>query len=118
MIRAARIDESHHPWLPDLRGLLGPALMKLQRVSDNCFATLNQRACDVNSGLINLGGGVVIDTQADLSHARRMIELSGRVWPGTINDKAPGDLQMDGFMVSLVAAWHPLVEGAKRLKGE
>jgi hypothetical protein len=24
---------------------------------------------------------------------------------------------MDGFMVSLVAGWHPLVEGAKRLKG-
>ena len=31
---------------------------------------------------------------------------------------APGDLQMDGFMVSLVAGWHPLVEGARRLKGE
>jgi cyclase len=55
--------------------------MKLQRVSDNCFATLNQRACDANSGLINLGGGVVIDTQADLSHARQMIALFGGVWP-------------------------------------
>jgi len=61
-----------------------PELMKLQQVSDNCFATLNERNrfCDANSGLINLGGGVVIDTQADLSHARRMIELFGRVWPG------------------------------------
>jgi glyoxylase-like metal-dependent hydrolase (beta-lactamase superfamily II) len=57
--------------------------MKLQQVSDNCFAALNERTrvCDANSGLINLGGGVVIDTQSDLPHARRMIELFGRVWP-------------------------------------
>ena len=39
-------------------------------------------------------------------------------YKSTVNDKAPRDLQMDGFMVSLVAGWHPLVEGAKRLKGE
>jgi hypothetical protein len=39
-------------------------------------------------------------------------------YKSTVNDSAPGDLQMDGFMVSLVAGWHPLVEGAKRLKGE
>jgi len=39
-------------------------------------------------------------------------------YKSTINDGAPGDLQMDGFMVSLVAGWHPLVEGMKRLKGE
>jgi hypothetical protein len=39
-------------------------------------------------------------------------------YKSTINDKAPGDIQMDGFMVSLVAGWHPLVEAAKRLKGE
>ena len=58
--------------------------MKLQQVSDNCFAVLNEknRVCDANSGLINLGGGVVIDTQSDLPHARRMIELFGKVWPG------------------------------------
>jgi glyoxylase-like metal-dependent hydrolase (beta-lactamase superfamily II) len=58
--------------------------MKLQQVSENCFAVLNERnrLCDANSGLINLGGGVVIDTQSDLAHARRMIELFGRVWPG------------------------------------
>ena len=57
--------------------------MRLQQVSDNCFATLNERNrfCDANSGLINLGGGVVIDTQADLSHARQMIALFGGVWP-------------------------------------
>jgi outer membrane putative beta-barrel porin/alpha-amylase len=39
-------------------------------------------------------------------------------YKSTVNDSAPGDLQMDGFMVSLVAGWHPLVEGARRLKGE
>jgi hypothetical protein len=39
-------------------------------------------------------------------------------YKSTISDKAPGDPQMDGFMISLVAGWHPLVEGGKRLKGE
>jgi len=39
-------------------------------------------------------------------------------YKSTVNDKAPGDLQMDGFMISLVGGWHPLIEGAKRLKGE
>ena len=57
--------------------------MKMQQVSDNCFAVLNEknRVCDANSGLINLGGGVVIDTQSDLAHARQMIELFSTVWP-------------------------------------
>ena len=57
--------------------------MKLEQVSENCFAVLNERnrVCDANSGLINLGGGVVIDTQSDLAHAREMIQLFGRVWP-------------------------------------
>jgi hypothetical protein len=88
--------------LTETRGTLQPGLelMKLQQVSDNCFAALNEknRVCDANSGLINLGGGVVIDTQADLHHARRMIELF--------------------FTVSLVYGWHPLIEGSKRLQGE
>jgi cyclase len=71
--------------------------MKLQQVSDNCFAVLNDknRVCDANSGLINRGGGVVIDTQSDLFHARRMIELFGKVWPGmpkrVINTHEDGD---------------------------
>jgi hypothetical protein len=39
-------------------------------------------------------------------------------YKSTVNDTAPGDLRMDGFMVSLVAGWHPLVEGARRLKGD
>jgi glyoxylase-like metal-dependent hydrolase (beta-lactamase superfamily II) len=58
--------------------------MDMKQVSDNCFAVLNEKngICDANSGLINLGGGVVIDTQSDLAHARRMIELFGEVWAG------------------------------------
>jgi cyclase len=57
--------------------------MKMEQVSDNCYAVLNEknRVCDANSGLINLGGGVVIDTQSDLAHARQMIELFEKVWP-------------------------------------
>lgn len=56
--------------------------MKMHQVSDHCFAVINEknRVCDANSGLINVGGGVVIDTQSDLSHARQMIELFGTVW--------------------------------------
>jgi glyoxylase-like metal-dependent hydrolase (beta-lactamase superfamily II) len=71
--------------------------MKLRQVSANSFAVLNERnlVCDANSGLINLGGGVVIDTQADLPHGRQMIELFGRVWPGmpkrVINTHEDGD---------------------------
>jgi glyoxylase-like metal-dependent hydrolase (beta-lactamase superfamily II) len=58
--------------------------MKMEQVSPNCFAVLNEKnlVCDANSGLINLGGGVVIDTQSDLAHARQMIELFGKVWRG------------------------------------
>jgi outer membrane putative beta-barrel porin/alpha-amylase len=37
-------------------------------------------------------------------------------YKSTINDNAPGDLRMDGFMVSLVFGWHPLIEGSRRLK--
>jgi cyclase len=57
--------------------------MKMQQVSDSCFAVMNEknRVCDANSGFINLGGGVVIDTQSDLPHARQMIEMFSKVWP-------------------------------------
>jgi hypothetical protein len=34
----------------------------------------------------------------------------------TINDKAADDLKMDGFRVTLLWGWHPLIEGMKRLK--
>jgi glyoxylase-like metal-dependent hydrolase (beta-lactamase superfamily II) len=73
------------------------ATMKLRQVSANCFAVLNEnnRLCDANSGLINRAGGVVIDTQSDLSHGRKMIELFGTVWQGMpkriVNTHEDGD---------------------------
>jgi glyoxylase-like metal-dependent hydrolase (beta-lactamase superfamily II) len=72
-------------------------LMKLQQVSESCFAVLSEkgRLCDSNSGLINRGGGVLVDTQSDLPHARRMAELFGSVWQGmpkrVINTNESGD---------------------------
>ena len=39
-------------------------------------------------------------------------------YKSTLNDNAPGDLRMNGFMISLVYGWHPLLEGARRLKSE
>ena len=39
-------------------------------------------------------------------------------YKSTVNDNAPGDLQMDGFMISLVNGWHPIIEGMQRLKSE
>lgn len=71
--------------------------MKMEQVSEHCFAVLNEKnlVCDANSGFINLGGGVVIDTQSDLPHARQMIDLFGKVWkamPGkVINTHEDGD---------------------------
>jgi glyoxylase-like metal-dependent hydrolase (beta-lactamase superfamily II) len=57
--------------------------MKMEQVADGCYAVVNEknRVCDANSGLINAGGGMVVDTQSDLSHARQMIDLFGQVWP-------------------------------------
>lgn len=59
--------------------------MKMQQVSDNCYAVLNETSlvCDANSGLVNIGPGVIIDTQSDLPHARQMVELFSSVWSGT-----------------------------------
>jgi hypothetical protein len=39
-------------------------------------------------------------------------------YKSTINDNGPGDLRMDGFMISLVYGWHPMIEGMRRLKSE
>jgi hypothetical protein len=39
-------------------------------------------------------------------------------YKSTVSDSAPEDLRMDGFMVSLVSGWHPLVEGSRRLRKE
>ena len=39
-------------------------------------------------------------------------------YKSTVNDSGPGDLRMDGLMISLVYGWHPLIEGSRRLKSE
>jgi hypothetical protein len=39
-------------------------------------------------------------------------------YKSTAADHAPDALKMDVFMISLVSGWHPIIEGAKRLKGE
>ena len=58
--------------------------MKMEQVSENCYAVVNEknRICDANSGLVNTAGGMVIDTQSDLPHARKMIKLFSDVWAG------------------------------------
>ena len=71
--------------------------MEMKQVSDSCFAVLNEknRVCDANSGLINRAGGVVIDTQSDLPHARQMIGLFSKVWSAmpkrVVNTHEDGD---------------------------
>jgi hypothetical protein len=39
-------------------------------------------------------------------------------YKSTIADNGPGDLRLNSFMISLVYGWHPLIQGAKRLKSE
>ena len=39
-------------------------------------------------------------------------------YKSTVNDSAPDALRMDAFMVTFVYGWHPLLEGARRLKSE
>jgi hypothetical protein len=39
-------------------------------------------------------------------------------YKSTVNDSGPTDMRMDGFMVTLVFGWHPIVEGMRRLKNE
>lgn len=39
-------------------------------------------------------------------------------YKSTASDQAPDDLQMDVIMISLVAGWHPIIEGFKRLQSD
>jgi len=39
-------------------------------------------------------------------------------YKSTVNDNGPTDLRMDGFMLTLVYGWHPIIEGMRRLKSE
>jgi hypothetical protein len=70
-------------------------------------ATINGVAGEkLNNGGIGFTLGYQINDNLGLTAGYR----------STVNDGAPTDLRMDRFMVSLVYGWHPIVEGAKRLK--
>lgn len=56
--------------------------MELREIADDVYACLQEDrglGCS-NSGLINRGGGLVVDTFWDLAHTREMIDHYARVW--------------------------------------
>jgi glyoxylase-like metal-dependent hydrolase (beta-lactamase superfamily II) len=58
--------------------------VQLVEITRNVYACLQEDrgvGCS-NSGLVNRGGGLVVDTFWDLPHTREMIEHYARVWPG------------------------------------
>jgi cyclase len=71
--------------------------MELRQISRDVYACLQQdRGLGYsNSGLVNLGGGLVVDTFWDLPHTREMIRLYDDVWDGparrVVNSHANGD---------------------------
>jgi hypothetical protein len=64
------------------------------------------------NALSNLGLGGTVGYQIN---ENMQLNLS---YNSTINDKASTDLKMDGFRMTLLYGWHPLVEGMRRLRGE
>ena len=48
-------------------------------------------------------------------HINDNLQLTGG-YIATVNDNEPTDLRMDGFKLSLVFGWHPLIENMKRLQ--
>ena len=80
---------------------------------DGAWYTGGQASIDGVKGtkLDNLGVGLTFGYQINESLGLTV------GYKSTINDSAPGDLQMDGFMISLVSGWHSIIEGARRLKG-
>lgn len=63
------------------------------------------------SALSNLGVGGTLGY-----HINDNMQLNAS-YSSTVNDKNPEDLKMDGFRMTIIYGWHPLVEGMKRLKG-
>ena len=57
----------------------------------------------------NLGIGFTLGYQINDNLAFTMGYMS------TVNDSDPGDLQLDGFRLSITYGWHKIVEGQKRL---
>ena len=56
--------------------------MELTEIARDVYACLqpDRGLGTSNSGLVNRGGGLVVDTFWDLPHTRRLIETYGRVW--------------------------------------
>ncbi len=71
--------------------------MQLEELSRDVYACLQEDTGlgKSNSGLLNRGGGLVVDTFWDLPHTRTMIETYARVWPSparrVVNTHANGD---------------------------
>jgi hypothetical protein len=64
------------------------------------------------SSLDNIGLGYTLGYQITEN-----IQLTF-AYAATINDSDPTDLQMDGFRISFIFGWHPLIEGMGRLSSE
>jgi hypothetical protein len=81
---------------------------------DGAWYTGGQASIDGVEGekLDNLGFGLTLGYQINDNLGLTF------TYKSTASDQAPGDLQMDVFMISLVSGWHPLIEGSKRLKSE
>jgi len=81
---------------------------------DGAWYTGGQASIDGVEGekLDNLGVGLTLGYQINDNLALTF------GYKSTVSDSAPGDLQMDGFMISLVSGWHAIIEGARRLKSE
>jgi hypothetical protein len=71
-------------------------------------ATIDEVA---GSSLNNLGVGGTLGYQIN---PNMQMNLS---YSSTVNDKEPGDLNIDGFRMTLIFGWHSLIEGMHRLKG-
>lgn len=58
--------------------------MSLERLAPDVYACLQEEKGlgTSNSGLVNRGGGLVVDTFWDLPHTRDLIAHYARVWPG------------------------------------
>ena len=81
---------------------------------DVTWVTGGQASIDGVEGepLDNVGVGITLGYQINDN-----LQLTAG-YTATVNDSAPTDLRMDGFLISFVYGWHPLVEGMKRLEGE
>jgi hypothetical protein len=79
---------------------------------DGAWYNGGQSSVDTTEGtkLNNIGVGLTLGYQINEN-----LNLTFD-YKSTINDDAPDALRMDGFMVTLVYGWHPLIEGVKRLK--